>query len=67
MRANTSFTQSTDKRLLAFYETLRRQVDADVRSGGRYRFDNAVRQFADSVQTELQRRKVKFAPINWRL
>jgi hypothetical protein len=66
MRAIKTFTQWTDQRLLGFYENVRRQIDADARSGGRYRFDNSVRQFADSLQTELQRRKIKFALIDWR-
>ena len=61
-----TFSQSTDKRLLAFYEAVRLQVDADIRAGGRYRFEHSVRQFADSVQDELKRRKIKFAPIDWR-
>jgi len=61
-----SFSQSTDKRLLAFYEGIRDLVDADARAGGRYRFDGTVRQFATSVWEEIARRRLKVQPIDWK-
>jgi hypothetical protein len=33
-----NFSCSKDERLLAFYENVRRQVEMDMRSGGRHRF-----------------------------
>jgi len=33
-----NFSSSKDERLLAFYNNVRRQVEMDMRSGGRYRF-----------------------------
>ena len=33
-----SFSNAKDDSLLVFYESVRRQVDADTNSGGRYRF-----------------------------
>jgi len=56
-----------DESLLAFYESIRRQVQADAHSGGRYRFaGETARQYADRVRAELDRRRLRFTPIDWR-
>jgi hypothetical protein len=55
-----------DESLLAFYESVRRQVQADVHGGGRYRFaGEAARQYADRIRDELERRRLRFTPIDW--
>jgi hypothetical protein len=61
-----NFSNSTDKSLLAFYESVRRQVSNDLQTGGRYRFlgDNA-KQYEKQLREELNRRRVPFAPIDW--
>jgi hypothetical protein len=60
------FSSSKDERLLLFYENVRRQVDLDNRSGGRYRFaGNGVRQYADKLREEMDRRRLRFTPIEW--
>lgn len=61
-----SFIQSKDARLLAFYENVRGQVELDKRSGGRYRFaGDGVKQYAEDLRQEMERRRLQFKPIDW--
>jgi hypothetical protein len=61
-----SFTQSKDERLLAFYENVRGQVELDMRSGGRYRFaGEGVKQYAENLREEIERRRLRFTPRDW--
>ena len=61
-----NFSSSKDERLLAFYNNVRRQVEIDMRSGGRYRFaGEGVRQYADKLREEMERRRLSFTPIDW--
>jgi hypothetical protein len=59
-------SNSKDERLLAFYENVRRQVEKDNMSGGRYRFaGDGVKQYADKLREEMDRRRLRFTPIDW--
>jgi hypothetical protein len=58
-------TDATDESLLAIYESLRRQVMADVRLGGRRLAGNAMKQYADQLKDEMNRRRISFTPIEW--
>jgi hypothetical protein len=59
-----NFSSSKDERLLAFYNNVRRQVEMDMRSGGRYRFaGEGVKQYADKLREEMERRRL--TPIDW--
>jgi hypothetical protein len=61
-----NFANSTDQSLLIFYESVRRQVHADVQTGGRYRFvGEHARHYEKQLRDELKRRGISFAPINW--
>lgn len=61
-----NFSQSKDERLLAFYENVRRQVELDNRSGGRYRLaGDGVKQYAERLREEMDRRRLRFTPIDW--
>ena len=61
-----NFSQSKDERLLAFYENVRRQVHMDMRTGGRYRFaGEGVKQYAEQLREEMERRRLQFTPIDW--
>ena len=61
-----SFSQSKDERLLAFYDNVRQQVELDRRSGGRYRFaGDGVKQYAERLREEMDRRRLQFTPIDW--
>ena len=60
------FSSSKDERLLAFYENVRRQVELDNRSGGRYRLaGDGVKQYAERLREEMDRRQLRFTPIDW--
>jgi hypothetical protein len=59
-------SKSSDESLLVFYENVRRQVDADIKSGGTYRFiGESVKQYADRLVEEMDRRRLRFTPIDW--
>jgi len=59
-------SKSSNESLLVFYENVRRQVDADIKSGGRYRFiGESVKQYADGLGEEMDRRRLRFTPIDW--
>jgi hypothetical protein len=63
-----NLTQSKDESLLTLYESVRRQVTADQAAGGRYQLagDN-VRAYADKLREEIERRRLRYTPINWRV
>jgi hypothetical protein len=62
----SDLSKSKDENLLVFYENVRQQVDADIRSGGRYRFvGESVKQYADRLSEEMERRRLRFTPIDW--
>ena len=61
-----NFENSKDESLLRFYDAVRRQVEADKYTGGRYRFaGEGVKQYADRLRGEMDRRRLRFTPINW--
>ena len=61
------FVHSKDESLLTLYESVRRQVDADLKLGGRYRLaGDGVRKYADKLRAEMDRRRLQFKPIDWR-
>jgi hypothetical protein len=61
-----NFSRSKDESLLTFYENIRRQVEADMQSGGRYRFaGDGVKQYADKLREEMDRRRLRYSRISW--
>jgi hypothetical protein len=61
-----NFSQTKNERLLAFYDGVRRQVELDKQADGRYRFaGDGVRQYADKLREEMERRRLRFTPIEW--
>jgi hypothetical protein len=60
------FSKSKDESLLAFYENIRQQVQADQQLGGRYRFaGDGVKQYADRLREEMDRRRLRYSRIDW--
>lgn len=58
-----SFAQSKDERFLTFYDNVRTQVEID--KSGRYRFaGDGVKQYAEKVREEIERRRLRFTPID---
>ena len=63
---HVNFENAKDESLLHYYESVRRQVETDKQSGGRYRFAGATaRQYADRLRDEMERRRLSFRPIDW--
>lgn len=58
----------TDQSLVAYYESVRRQVAAESELRGRYRFvGGSVKEYADRLKEEMRRRQIAFKPIDWPL
>ena len=56
----------SDESLRAYYESVRRQVAADTSFNGRHRLvGDAVRQYAERLTIEMDRRRLDFKPIIW--
>jgi hypothetical protein len=61
-----NFSQTKDEGLLAFYENIRQQVELDKRAGNRYPLAGAgVKQYADRLREEIDRRQLRSNPIDW--
>jgi hypothetical protein len=60
-----NFAHSNDRSLLSFYESVRRQVEADKCLGGRRFAGEAARQYAERLREEIERRRLGFTPIDW--
>ena len=57
----------SDESVLKLYENIREQVSADMNVGGKHRLlGETARQQAQRLRDELDRRRLKFTPIDWR-
>jgi hypothetical protein len=60
------FLNISDESLLAYYESVRRQVAADTNFSGRHRLiGTAVKKYAERLTSEMHRRRLDFKPIIW--
>jgi hypothetical protein len=59
-----NFFKTNDQSLLAYYENIRRQVDAD-RSVKIPVMGQSVREYAERLREEMNRRRFRFNPIDW--
>jgi hypothetical protein len=60
------FARSNDHSLLSYYESVRRQVEADKKLGSKFRFARGTaKQYAERLRQELERRCLPFTPIDW--
>jgi hypothetical protein len=56
----------SDESVSRLYESIRSQVVQDVRSGSPHRFmGETARQQASRLREEMDRRRLKFTPIEW--
>ncbi len=61
-----NFLNSKDKALLSLWDSVRRQILADRRNGGRSRFvGNNLRAYSELLRSEMDRRELKYTPIDW--
>jgi hypothetical protein len=57
---------ANDESLVRFYENVRREVQADSKSGGQFRFmGETAKQYAEGIRGEMDRRRLQFTPIDW--
>jgi hypothetical protein len=57
----------SDESLLHLYENIREQVVADLSLGSRHRLlGKAAKQRAERLREELDRRRLRHIPIDWR-
>ena len=54
-----------DERLSHFYESIRQQVEADRANKYRFMANPTVRQYAERLQSEMIKRRLKHSPIEW--
>jgi hypothetical protein len=59
-----NYSQMKDERFLTFYENVRQQVVLDADSCYRFAGDG-VRAYADKLRQEMERRRLRFTPIDW--
>jgi hypothetical protein len=61
-----SLLSANDESLVHLYESVRREVQADNKSGGQFRFmGEAAKQYSDKLREEMGRRRLNFTPIDW--
>jgi hypothetical protein len=66
MKRVMNFANATNETLIAFYESVRRQVQADAHSNGRRRLVGvSTKQYAGTVREEMDRRRMTFTPVDW--
>jgi hypothetical protein len=61
-----NFKRTRDESLLAYYEGVRHQVTLDVGSQYKFAAGEGVREYAERLREEIERRKLQFTPIRWK-
>jgi hypothetical protein len=65
-RQTMSLESLSDSSVLQFYESIRQQVAADATIGGEHRLiGSSVRERADYLRGEIDRRHLSCVPIDW--
>jgi hypothetical protein len=59
-----NFPNTKDESLLVFYESVRRQVEAD-RTVKFPIMGKSVKEYAERLREEMDRRRLRFNPIDW--
>ena len=58
--------KANDESLARYYESVRREVQADKKLGGKFGFmREAAKQYAEGIRAEMDRRRLPFTPIDW--
>ena len=65
-----SLSASSDESLLRYYESIRKEVEADRESrrrGARHFFtdSDAIKKYAAELRAEMDRRRLSYSPIVW--
>lgn len=54
-----------DERLTRFYENIRKEVEADRMYKHQFMSGPTVREYADSLRSEMIKRRLSHSPIEW--
>jgi hypothetical protein len=54
-----------DERLTLYYDSIRRQVEADRAQKHQFMANSTVREYADKLHGELIKRRLEHSPIEW--
>jgi hypothetical protein len=60
-----SFEKMPDERLQYFYESIRQQAEADLAHKHHFTAGPTVRQYADNLRCEMNKRRLQYSPIKW--
>jgi hypothetical protein len=54
-----------DARLALYYESIRRQADADRANKHQFMASPTIRQYAERLREEMTKRRLQHSPIDW--
>jgi hypothetical protein len=61
-----AFEKLADESVVKLYESIREQLSADIRLGSCHRLvGETAKQQAERLREELERRRLRFVPIDW--
>jgi hypothetical protein len=55
----------SDESLLRYYDSLRKQVEADRGNTHKFMTSDTIKQYAEALRLELYKRRLAHAPIDW--
>jgi hypothetical protein len=60
-----SASNLSDESLLRYYDSIRKQVEADRGNKHKFMTSDSVKQYAESLRLELYKRRLLHTPIDW--
>jgi hypothetical protein len=60
-----SFERISDESIALYYESIRKQADADRRYREHFTASPSVRERADKLRQEMIKRRLQHSPIDW--
>jgi hypothetical protein len=60
-----SASDLSDESLLRYYDNIRRQVEAERDNEHKFMTSNSIKEYAESLRVELDKRRLSHTPIDW--
>jgi len=60
-----SVSDLSDESLLRYYDSIRKQVEADRGNKHKFMTSDSIKEYAESLRLELHKRRLSYAPIDW--
>ena len=60
-----SVSDLSDESLLRYYDNIRTQVEAERGNQHKFMTADSVKEYAESLRTEIFKRRLRCAPIDW--